>query len=366
MKTKVATKDFKKAIRKVISILDSQEIKLNDFVEIEVKADKLTMRTNNSTQSIAASLKCETETEGGLIVSAKMLNIITGKLESETIILEETEKELILKYEENKCSIRKTEAEIPSFPEEKTILENEIEAKKLSEMLSKVTMFCNEKATNATQGINIKFNGDSIKAMAATNYMGVITETAFEKQFENKNITLNKKSAIVINELCQETEEQYITLKISDKFIQYEDKDTVFIAATISGNFPDLESVFNKRRNNAKTLERNKMIKALERINCFDSGNVPSIIVTRGNTMIMDIKSELGSNIEKITYEGNIEEKTIAMNCSYLLKALKKCKSDKVSLYINEPLSVAFLYSEDARFAITPLRVTAAQLASVA
>ena len=82
--------------------------------------------------------------------------------------------------------------------------------------------------------------------------------------------------------------------------------------------------------------------------------------------MIMDIKSELGSNIEKITYEGNIEEKTIAMNCSYLLKALKKCKSDKVSLYINEPLSVAFLYSEDARFAITPLRVTAAQVASVA
>ena len=64
------------------------------------------------------------------------------------------------------------------------------------------------------------------------------------------------------------------------EFVQYEDENTVFITAIISGTFPDLESVFNKRRNNAKTLERNKMVKALERINCFDSGSVPSFIIT--------------------------------------------------------------------------------------
>ena len=359
MKLILNTKDFKTALNKVLTIIGQEEMKISNYIKLTAKKDQLNIQANNTDGAISTTLKAEVNSEGNITISAKLINMLISKLDTNTITLESTKNSLKLNSEGIKANINIVEDHFIEYPLPNNTQTIKINSAELSKALNNCIPFCNDKAINGLQGINIKIEKDKIKTIGFSSNLGTIHEQTSENEQDNNiTILISKKCANILSELSRTSEEEKITLELKDNLIFFKDTQTLFTGRLLDAKYPQVEKIFQLKNSNKKTIDKQKMSKALERINCFIPADTktPVIFETENNTLTMSIKTELGENIEKINFEGIPENKIIALNCDYVLKILKKANNNNIDFYIIDGMNPAFIFTPDTKFAISPIR----------
>lgn len=357
MEVTLNTKTFKTALNKVAAILDQEEIKVNNYIKFTAGNNTLNIQANNTDGAISVNIKADTKETGSSTVSAKLINTLVSKLETETISLKTTAHSLKLNSEGIKAEIKILENNMIEYPCPENTQKIKINRQTLSQALNNCIPFCSEKSTNGLQGVNIQFQKNKIKVTGFSSSLG----TVYEEQTQNETeaaLLISKKCANIISQLCQNADTEEISLEVKNNLIFFKDNQTVFTGRLLCANYPQVERLFQTNTKNKKTLNRQKLLKALERINCFIPADTkaPVIIETANNTMMITIQTDLGENTEKLEFNGTQENKIIALNCDYLIKILRKANNETVDLYINDGIHPAFIFTPNSRFVVSPIR----------
>lgn len=359
MEVTLNTTIFKNALNKVSTILDQEEIKLNNYVKLTTNDHSLNIRANNTDGAISVNIEADTKENGTVTVSAKLINMLVSKLETETISLKTTSNNLSLNSEGIKADLRILENNIVEYPCPNDTQKIKINGKELSQALNSCIPFCSEKSTNGLQGVNIQFQENKLKTTGFSSSLGTVYEGEANNETET-TLLISKKCANILSELCKEADTEEIILETKNSLIFFKDNQTLFTGRLLNANYPQVDRLFQNNGEKKKTINKQKLFKALERINCFipSDTKTPVIIETSkgNNTMIISVQTDLGKNTESIEFEGLSEDKIIALNCDYLMKVLRKANNETIDLYINDGLHPAFIFTPKNKFAISPVR----------
>lgn len=357
MEFTVNAKKFKEILNKVTTILGVEEMKLNNYIKLTAEQNTVNIQANNFEGGISVNIDAEIKENGTATVAAKLINTLIAKTETELLNIKTEQNKLIITSDGIKAELKTTDFNFTEYPNPcngQTITTN---SQEFAKALTVASAFCNEKATNGLQGININFSKGKTKATGFSSNMGTVYETN-TKENNDAAFLISKKCASILETLCKNSETENINLTIEGSLLFYTDASTTFTSRLISANYPDVNRIFANNKAQKQIIEKQKLIKALDRISCFIPAECmnPVILESKGNTLKLNIKSELGENTEEIPVEGAQVETIIALNCNYLMKILKKADTDKINFYINNPLQPAFITTDKAQFVISPVR----------
>lgn len=359
MEFTVNTKKFKEILNKVTAILGVEEIKLTNYIKLTADKNNVNIQANNLEGGISVNIEADIIKTGTATVAAKLINTLVSKTEAETLKIQTEQNQLIISSDGIKAELRTTEfgfTEYPAPANGQTITTN---SQEFAKALATASVFCNEKATNGLQGVNISFTKAKTKAIGFSSNMGGVYETATKEENEASFI-ISKKCASILETLCKNSEAENISLTIENNLLFYTDTNTIFTSRLISAKYPDVNRIFANNKAQKQIVDKQKLIKALDRISCFIPSECmsPVILETTGNTLKLNIKSELGENTEEIPVENAQNGTIVALNCNYLMKILKKTDTDKINFCVNGPLQPAFITTDNTQFVISPVRTS--------
>lgn len=364
----INTKKFKDTLNKVTTILGVEEMKLNNYIKLETHNNIVNLQANNHEGGISVNIEADIQNNGNATVAAKLINTLVSKIEAETIHIKTEQNKLIITSDNIKAELKTTDSiSFTEYPEPQNTQKIIMDRTELSKALTSSSTFCNEKATNGLQGVHIKVSEEQTTITGFSSSMGTVYEIK-NKNSENNNASfiISKKCASILESLCQTTKEENITLNVTDSLLFYKDENTTFTSRLICAKYPDVKRIFKQNKAAQQTVEKDKFIKALERISCFISPESlnPVILKTKDNILKLNISSEIGQHTEELSFKGAYTDTIIALNCTYLMKILKKADSDKINLYINGSLQPAFITTDNAQFVISPVRTIQTETAN--
>lgn len=382
MKVKLATIELKRAMKNITKIVRNDESKQVTYVTLTTKDKLLELNALGSNNSISINIEAEVIEPGKAITPSKVFYELINKLEDTDISLEVENNKFMVKTQSIKAGLplisedNYTPANYEKVDENSNCTEVNIDPKLLSEALFKTTPFC--KYSNAEQntplkGILLKFSGKSFKAMATNVSMGVKIEAEIAEAPE-MTINLPPYSSNIIQDLCKETKQEKVKLMVNEKktTVIFKTDNITYYSMQYSGAYPDLERVFKQSINsNFITIDREKTLKSMERMNCFteDKGStIPLLMKFESENLLMNIKSAFGENEEQLRYieKHKDQDVIVAVNCNYITNSLCKCNTDNIDIYINGKLQPLVIKSDNTNFIICAIRVANTEVSKAA
>lgn len=303
----------------------------------------ITTTFNNNEQGDLEIIK-----EGRVVIPAqKLLSIVKKMPEGEIRISKDDERKQIT----ISSNTKKTEfvlytmdaSQYPRFPKS---TENvfTVNGEAFADGLNK-TVFASLKSDARPQlnGINVILEDGTLQLEATDAHrLAVKNSIKIESNFSDKNFILPEKSAKEIIKLIK-NESSDAKVYFNDNFIIIETKRDVIFSKLIKGSYPNVRRVIPEQHDISVTLEKKKLLHAIERANILAEYNNTIMFEVGGeDSMISDIKiyqkeGELGKSTEFVSaqkIEGIKENEvfTIAFNAEYILDALKHIEDERILL----------------------------------
>lgn len=306
----------------------------------------ITTTFNNNEQGDLEIIK-----EGRVVIPAqKLLSIVKKMPEGEIRISKDDERKQIT----ISSNTKKTEfvlytmdaSQYPRFPK---LTENvfTVNGEAFADGLDK-TVFASLKSDARPQlnGINVVLEDGALQLEATDAHRlavknSIKIQSNIQSNFSDKNFILPEKSAKEIIKLIK-NESSDVKVYFNDNFIIIETKRDVIFSKLIKGSYPNVRRVIPEQHDISVTLEKKKLLYAIERANILAEYNNTIMFEVGGeDSMISDIKiyqkeGELGKSTEFVSaqkIEGIKEEVfTIAFNADYVLDALKHIEDELIIL----------------------------------
>lgn len=320
----------------------------------EASGDKLKITGGNEKFAITTTFNnneqgdLEIIKEGRVVIPAqKLLSIVKKMPEGEIRISKDDERKQIT----ISSNTKKTEfvlytmdaSQYPRFPK---LTENvfTVNGEAFADGLNK-TVFASLKSDARPQlnGINVILEDGTLQLEATDAHrLAVKNSIKIQSNFSDKNFILPEKSAKEIIKLIK-NESSDVKVYFNDNFIIIETKRDVIFSKLIKGSYPNVRRVIPEQHDISVTLEKKKLLHAIERANILAEYNNTIMFEIGGeDSMISDIKiyqkeGELGKSTEFVSaqkIEGIKENEvfTIAFNAEYILDALKHIEDERILL----------------------------------
>lgn len=320
----------------------------------EASGDKLKITGGNEKFAITTTFNnneqgdLEIIKEGRVVIPAqKLLSIVKKMPEGEIRISKDDERKQIT----ISSNTKKTEfvlytmdaSQYPRFPKS---TENvfTVNGEAFADGLNK-TVFASLKSDARPQlnGINVILEDGTLQLEATDAHrLAVKNSIKIQSNFSDKNFILPEKSAKEIIKLIK-NESSDVKVYFNDNFIIIETKRDVIFSKLIKGSYPNVRRVIPEQHDISVTLEKKKLLHAIERANILAEYNNTIMFEVGGeDSMISDIKiyqkeGELGKSTEFVSaqkIEGIKENEvfTIAFNAEYILDALKHIEDERILL----------------------------------
>ena len=218
MEFTVNTKKFKEILNKVTAILGVEEIKLTNYIKLTADKNNVNIQANNLEGGISVNIEADIIKTGTATVAAKLINTLINKTEAETLNIQTEQNQLIISSDGIKAELRTTKYNFTEYPAPANGQTITTSSQEFAKALATASVFCNEKATNGLQGVNISFTQGKTKAIGFSSNMGGVYETATKEENEASFI-ISKKCASILETLCKNSEAENISLTIENNLL---------------------------------------------------------------------------------------------------------------------------------------------------
>lgn len=324
----------------------------------EASGEKLKITGGNEKFAITTTFNnneqgdLEIKKEGRVVIPAqKLLSIVKKMPEGEIRMFKDDERKQIT----ISSNTKKTEfvlytmdaSQYPRFPKS---TENvfTVNGEAFADGLDK-TVFASLKSDARPQlnGINVVLEDGALQLEATDAHRlavknSIKIQSNIQSNFSDKNFILPEKTAKEIIKLIRN--ESDVKVYFNDNFIIIETKRDVIFSMLIKGSYPNVRRVIPEQHDISVTLEKKKLLHAIERANILAEYNNTIMFEVGGEDSMIsnDIKiyqkeGELGKSTEFVSaqkIEGIKENEvfTIAFNAEYILDALKHIEDECVIL----------------------------------
>lgn len=332
-------------------------------IYLAAQENKLILRGSDLNISIETQVDVKVEEPGAVLINAKIISDLMGKLTGEVTLYEEGREVFVKAGDLNIYNMPKMNVDdYPAFPE--------LDAKEKIEMTDAAfadLVYMTEFAC-ATDDSRPLFTGILMEVKEGKiTFVGTNTHRLAIK---SKDIQANDLTCVIPSKVLGEirniaqnfSDPQTITLGILYNQIMLSVGDTKVVTRLLDGRFPDYRRVVPKTFTLAAKVVRQDLITILDRVVLFSKATDHSTVrmnFSDNKLQITASGTDIGSAKEEIPCEMDGNELKIAFNAAYVMDVLKHSEAEKVTFRLNSALTPGIIDNGDAEFCyiVTPVRV---------
>lgn len=338
-----------------------------DGVLIKAYDSKLNISGYNLEIGITTDIDANIQSEGEIVISAKLFLDIVRKLPEEIIIID-TDERLVTYIACGNVNYQivgmspKDYPELPTFEQRESITVN---AKILCEMIRQTVYAVSENTTKPIfTGSLFEIENGNFRIVAIDGYRMAIRKENINCESKTSFVVPGKTQQEILK-LATESEEN-IEISVGQRHIAFKIGNYRVISRLVEGTFLDYKSAIPKKSSSEIIISKRKLIDLLERMALLTDTKVQAPIkcLFTENEIKFSCASTKGKASESISakIDGNPEE--IGFNCRYMLDALKNTDTDEIRILLigsAAPIIIKSVKGDSFLCFVLPMRLQGAK-----
>ena len=210
-------------------------------------------------------------------------------------------------------------------------------------------------------GLLLVVDGKNVIAVATDGHRLAFCQVETEQEFARQEVIIPRKTIIELQRLLEETDEP-VQIDIANNQVKLSFADIELISKLVEGKFPDYTRVVPKGYKNNFTLNRDQLLRSLQRAAIMTSDKFKGVrcIVEPGSMKVSSTNAEQEESVEEIEIDYGGDSVDIGFNVTYLLDVLNNLKCDQVNIALGDANSSALITipdNADFKYVVMPMRI---------
>ncbi|MCQ2754626.1 MAG: DNA polymerase III subunit beta [bacterium] len=332
-------------------------------IYLSAQENKLILRGSDLNISIETQVNVKTEEPGAVLINAKIISDLMGKLSGEVFLYEEGKEVFVKSGDLNVYNMPKMNVDdYPAFPDLDAKEKIELTDAAFDDLVYMTEFAC------ATDDSRPLFTGILMEVKEGKiTFVGTNTHRLAIK---SKDIQANDMSCVIPAKVLSEirtiaqgfSDPQNISIGVLYNQIMLTVGDTKIVTRLLDGRFPDYRRVIPKSFTLTANVVRQDLITILDRVVLFSKATDHSTVkmnFENNKLLITASGTDIGSAKEEIACEMEGNSLKIAFNAAYVMDVLKHSNTEKITFRLNSALTPGIIDNGDNEFCyiVTPVRV---------
>lgn len=331
---------------------------------LQAKNSKLTLTGYDLEVGITTTIECSTETEGSIVLNARLLCDILRRLPSQSVTINSDS--------HNLCKIKSGETEfslvgIPAddYPELPTVsggMPFSIKQGILKNMV-KQTIFAVavQDIKPVHKGIKFEVENNNLRLVSCDGFRLAIRNETIDYSGENMTFVVPAKTLAEVTKLADDDDADII-FSIGKKFILFEIGNYRIISRILEGEFFNYKNAIPSESSTKARVNLKLLLDSVERTSLLITSKIKSPVrcVFDDNTIRISSATSLGSATDKISASIEGKRLEIGFNNTYLTDCLRTVDVDEVNIELSSPVSPIIIKpveGDNFIFLIIPMRL---------
>ncbi len=210
-------------------------------------------------------------------------------------------------------------------------------------------------------GVLLILQPDCIKAVATDGHRLAFCETTGQGSATGHEVIIPRKTVIELSRLLSDSNDP-VKIDLASNQARFSFSNITLITKLIEGKFPDYQRVIPKDHPNQVTLDREDLLKSLQRASILTSDKFRGIrwILAPSVLNIVATNSDQEEARDEIEVDYNGPEIDIGFNVNYLLDVLNNLRTESVRFALqdgNSSVLVTRLEDENFKYVVMPMRI---------
>lgn len=211
-------------------------------------------------------------------------------------------------------------------------------------------------------GVYVAAENNIVRTVGTDGHRLSLFQNELDEPVQGKcEAILPKKTARELLRLIPDTEEM-LQISISEKQIKVHFANIDILSKLIEGKYPDYERVIPVNNDKDFFVEREQLIKTLQRVAILTTDKVKNVRwnLSENRLVLATTNADMEEATDEIEIEYKGEPIEIVFNISYLLDMLAVVKTEKVRFSLSGPLSSGLVRvpdSDNFKFVVMPVRI---------
>ena len=338
-------------------------------VLIKAKENMLSVFATDLEVSLKDQIPVDIDSEGGVVVNARVFFDIIKELNDGKIQL--------TKKENNWLEIKQGKAisnivgidvnDFPSLPTYSGEKFSKVPSQVICDMIEKtIYSVSNDETRYHLNGVYFeqcsKGNKNTYRMVATDGHrLSVVDRESKEKISMEEGVIIPRKGLHEIKKLLESIDGEFeMAVEGSQIIIRYE--TTVLMVRLIEGKYPNYEQLIPKNLSSTVNLKKDKFLTSLRRVALLSNQKSRGVTFTlnSGKMEITSNSPEVGDSKEEIDVDYSGDELKIGFNSKFILDVLNSTNEESISLELKDGLSPGLLKPEqDSSYTcvIMPMRI---------
>jgi DNA polymerase-3 subunit beta len=212
-------------------------------------------------------------------------------------------------------------------------------------------------------GVLLVIDAGQVSAVATDGhrlaYASVQTEV--KPGMSSQNVIVPRKTVLELLRLLNESDDP-VSIELASNQARFAFSEIKLISKLVEGKFPDYHRVIPKNHQNVVTVERELLLRSLQRASILTSDKFRGVrcVVSNGVMTVVASNSDQEEAHDEIEIDYVGESIDIGFNVTYLQDVLNNLKTEKVRLLLQDGNSSALIMkadSEDFKYVVMPMRI---------
>lgn len=341
-------------VSRAVSSRPSRPVLGNILVKVDADDQSVTLVGFDEVLGIESRFQAEVEESGRLTLPAKLWGDIVSRLPNGDVTLESDEDQstVTLTSSSGHYEVRGLSAD--DYPALPTVDTEDVIALPAEALLNglKGSLFAtsSDETKQVLTGVHLLSDTDALEFAATDGHRLAVVKTVDETNAPTPamDVTVPAKALRELERMIQaHTSNEPVLLRLDETQVLFDLGNQRLTTRLLEGQYPNYRQLLPKQFARQVTVDRQGLIRSLERIAVLASqkNDIIKIAVDAANQIIaLSVEAqEVGSGREQIAAQVTGDDLDIAFNVRYLLDGLKSFDSTEVQMQCNAATSPAVL-----------------------
>ncbi|MBU2043874.1 MAG: DNA polymerase III subunit beta [Candidatus Omnitrophica bacterium] len=314
--------------------------------------------------TVISSQKTNESTPGQVVIPMKRFFSVIRELPPQEVSIETVKNNLLIKCGKVEFKINTlNNEEFPKPPENKNASLIKLISQELEEMI-KLTSFAvgQEDVSYVLSGVLFEIEKNQITLVSTDGKRLAVTQKPLpinQPELKEKiSFILPIKAIIELHKLVKEHNGE-IYLSVNNNAVEFNLKETQFIARTLEGEFPNYSQYIPTENKDVLTINRKNLLFALRRASLLSTQDHQGVTLTlkKDNLIVWKNTPQLGEVKEEIGVGYNGAGLEIGFNPGYLIDALKNLEDETITINFFGTDKPAVLKKEGYVYLLLPIKI---------
>lgn len=332
---------------------------------IKRNGSELTLLSSDIEMQIQTQLAVEPGDDVSTTVAArKFLDILRSLPDNADVVVNLDGRKMAVKGGKSRFALQTLPAEdFPLVQEPKEWVSRITLAQKtLKQLLAMVNFsMAQQDLRYYLNGVLLVIDGTTVKAVATDGHRLAYADAAGVGGDSKHEVIVPRKTVLELTRLLNETDDP-VTIDLASNQAKFAFADIVLITKLVEGKFPDYQRVIPKNHQYHVDLDRDTLLRALQRASILTSDKFRGIrwIIGAGSLTVVASNSDQEEARDEIEVDYNGPDIDVGFNVNYLLDVLNNLKTEQVRFSLQDGNSSALVTNpgkDDFKYVVMPMRI---------